>query len=659
MPTTFHHFSRKGYSLFAALGREVRIGVLSVATLSTAAPCQGVSLIAVSPADSATFERTLDEACVTAASLAPMTADVAARQVMSFSRDDIAAAGVTSINDLLKLCASVDVRQRGPHGVQTDISMGGGTFDQVTILLNGINVSSPHTGHLSAELPVGPEDIERVDILTGAAARVYGTQALTGVINIITRNSGLKHTPVWDGLHGGVGATGGGYSFAQTQGRLSAYGQNLSASYMRADGATPHSAFENYRAFLQGSIADIYYQLGYSRKPYDANTFYGASSTDQWERTDRWTGALGMRKRAGQVHIEPQVNWNRWYDHYQWHKGQNAGENYHRVDVYAVSVRSWTHWRGGTTAINAEARHEGIVSSKLGAPREQPKGHYTHAANRTNLSANLEHNIVWRQWTFSAGVLANMNTALDTRWRFYPGADAAWRPHRHWTLSATWNMALRMPTFTDLYYSGPHIEGTQSLRPERTNDVALRLQWQRPMIEASISATRSHRRDMIDWVIPATGDGVTFRSGNFSLRNNLLQAHANWLPRQHWAHSPLRRLGVQYAWVDSHIAYPQAVLQSKYAMEYLRHKLVINADGQVWRGLGLSLSYRWQQRGGMSHGAHSMLDGRISWQASTNHKLKSWELYADATNILNYHYKEFSYVEQPGQWVTGGFLLRF
>ena len=48
---------------------------------------------------------------------------------MTLTRRDLAAAGVTSINDVLKLAAGVDVRQRGGFGVQTDLSVDGGTFD--------------------------------------------------------------------------------------------------------------------------------------------------------------------------------------------------------------------------------------------------------------------------------------------------------------------------------------------------------------------------------------------------------------------------------------------------------------------------------------------------------------------------------------------------
>ena len=155
----FKRFSRKGYSLFSVLGREVLIGTLSVATLSHA-KAEGVSVNAEAAKDSLQRrELKLDEVVVTG-SRAPLTQSETARIVSVITRDDIERAAAESINDILKLATGVDVRQRGGFGVQTDISVRGGNFDQITILLNGVNISSPHTGHLSADFPVSPDEIE-------------------------------------------------------------------------------------------------------------------------------------------------------------------------------------------------------------------------------------------------------------------------------------------------------------------------------------------------------------------------------------------------------------------------------------------------------------------------------------------------------------------
>ena len=157
----FKHFTRRSYALFSCLGREVLICTLSVATL-TNAKAEGISTKPVASAlalDSLSREEVkLDEVLVTG-SRAPLTALQSAKIVAVISRDDIQRAEAASVNDILKLVPGVDVRQRGGFGVQTDISINGGTFDQITILLNGMNLSSAQTGHNAADFPVLLSDI--------------------------------------------------------------------------------------------------------------------------------------------------------------------------------------------------------------------------------------------------------------------------------------------------------------------------------------------------------------------------------------------------------------------------------------------------------------------------------------------------------------------
>ena len=151
----FRQFGNKGYSLFSCLGREVVCSVLSVATL-TYASAESVSTEAV-VTDSTTMttarEMMLEPVTVTG-SRAPLTKSQAARMVTVLERADIAQAPVQSVNDLLKYAVGVDVRQRGPAGTQTDISIRGGTQEQIILLLNGINICDPQTGHNAMDLPV-------------------------------------------------------------------------------------------------------------------------------------------------------------------------------------------------------------------------------------------------------------------------------------------------------------------------------------------------------------------------------------------------------------------------------------------------------------------------------------------------------------------------
>lgn len=686
-------FSGASYASFQSLHREVRIGVLSVAMLSSVCLKASATTSTVStfrPIENESLETDslvvgLEDVEVLA-SRVPLSQMQAPRQVTVLSAVDIAAAAVHSINDLLEYAVGVDVRQRGDLGVQTDISVRGGTFDQITILLNGVNISSPHTGHLSADFPVSVQDIERIEVVEGPAARVFGTSAFTGVINVVTKSHAGGTVSLFGGSYGYAGADvsyghESGISRTKVEGRADGtLSHQLSGGFSRSDGATPNSFFQSTRVFYQGQYKDedtqVNLQLGYSYKPYGANTFYGASSTDQWESNERYMGALTAETHIGVFHIAPALSWNRWFDHYQWHKGKPAGENYHQVDTRSASVNSWFESRLGKTSFGFEMRNEGIYSTKLGEPMEQSKyfdvrGHdglkdstqYTHHVDRTNLSAFIEHDILLRQWTLSMGVLANMNTALDSRWRLYPGVDISYRPSNYWKLFASWNMALRMPTFTDLYYSGANIEGTSELKPERTNDVSLGVRYRRSGLHLEATAFYSHKSDMIDWVVykddlvkeQQTNPSATgiFRSGNFTLDNLGFELQGSFLPQEIWAQLPLRKVSLQYAYIDESIEYARPIAKSKYAMEYLRHKVVLQAESRLWRQLNLSAAWRWQDRVGEGNAPYGLLDSRLSWD--TQH----WSLYVEGSNLLDKEYFDYSYIPQPGRCLKAGFKISF
>lgn len=665
----FKHFTNKGYALFACMGREVLIGTLSVATLSHA-KAEGISIRPEVAEDTLSrSELKLDEVVVTG-SRAPLTLAESAKIVAVISRDDIDRAAAESINDILKLATGVDVRQRGGFGVQTDISVRGGNFDQITILLNGVNISSPHTGHLSADFPVSPEDIERIEVLEGPAARVYGTSAFNGVINIVTRQTGNQRLVHLVG--GQYGYAGGNASLGAT---LGTFHSQLSGGYTRSDGATPNSYFSSTRLFYQGNArlsesVKVYGQAGYSYKPYAANTFYGASSTDQWESNERWMAALGADIRIGSlVHLSPQAYFNRWFDHYQWHKDNPAGENFHKVDAKGASLNAWIETLLGKTSLGLEVRDERIWSTKLGllmpeSDWQTTGGHdgesdklYKYRDQRCNVSAFLEHDILLKDWTISLGLLANLNDALDSKWRFYPGVDVSYRPSVAWKLFASWNMGLRMPTFTDLYYSGANIEGNRNLLPEKTTDWQFGGRYTTRGFVLEAQAFYSHKTDMIDWVTyqdhNKVSDGI-FHSVNFQMDNKGAELNLQFLPRQLWGNgSPVRKVGVQYSYIYEDSKYDVDVVASKYAMDYLRHKVVLSADSRLWKYLNLSLSWRWQDRTGANNPSYALLDGRLSWDAPR------YSIYVDGANILNKHYYDYVSIPQPGSWFRGGVRVTF
>jgi len=146
----FKRWGRKTYSLFSILHQVVKISVLSVSYF-LAVPVLSVAM--EQDTTEIKMEFNLDEVEVTA-SRAPVIYSQVARVLSVIDSREIERAPVQSLQDLLEYVAGVDIRQRGAEGVQADISIRGGSFDQTMILLNGINITDPQTGHHTLNLPV-------------------------------------------------------------------------------------------------------------------------------------------------------------------------------------------------------------------------------------------------------------------------------------------------------------------------------------------------------------------------------------------------------------------------------------------------------------------------------------------------------------------------
>ncbi len=661
----FKRFSHRGYALFSCVGKEVLICTLSVATLSHA-KADGVSTCEALASDSlGRQEVKLDEVVVTG-SRAPLTALQSAKTVSVITRDDIHRAEAQSVNDILKLATGVDVRQRGGFGVQTDISINGGTFDQITILLNGINISSPQTGHNAADSPVSLSDIERIEVLEGASARLFGSSAFCGAINIVTRSDAKSNVRV-QAEGGSFGTFGGDASVNVSKG---AFGSKLSGGYTRSDGGTENSDFRRRRMFWQGRFAsrhaDVHWQGGLSAQDFGANTFYSAKYNNQFEATRRLLASISADIRplgTEQFVLSPTVYWHRDRDHYQLIRGKEGasnGENLHLTDVYGAGINAHGSWILGKTAAGMDVRKERIMSTAYGdlLPESEWKGisgnprKYDHRGSRTNTSLFLEHNVILGGFTLSAGMLANRNTGLDNKFRLYPGVDLSYRPNDSWKLYASWNKALRVPTFTDLYTGNAVQTGDPSLRPEKNSTFKTGARYRRTGVEATLTGFYSHGTDIIDWVYD-TPETRKYHAMNIGRLDNMgYSADAVLYMDELTEGCFVTRIKVGYAFIHQRHETDRDIYGSLYALEYLRHKATLQLDHHIWRSLTASWALRWQER--MNHYMpYTKVDVKVQWTQPR------YSLYVKADNLTCHRYYDLGAVRQPGLWVMAGGSISF
>lgn len=669
----FRHFGNKGYSLFACLGREVVCSVLSVATLTYASAESVATKPVVTDSDTMTTAREmmLEEVSVTG-SRAPLTKSQAARMVTVLERQDIAQAPVQSINDLLKYAVGVDVRQRGPIGAQTDISIRGGTSDQIILLLNGINICDPQTGHNAMDLPIDLSEIVRIEVVEGPAGRIYGTSSLVGAINIVTKPALQTSSDLT--------LEGGSYGYAKASGRtnlkLGLWNNQVSASYSRSDGysrskaGTLNTDFSGSKAFYQGQYEDetirLNWHLGMADKGYGSSTFWASpkwQADNQYEHTTKLYSAIQGETKQGRLHFAPSIYWNQNRDRYEGYRDmpEKMKFNYNRTDVYGVGLSSYFDWKAGRTAFGAELRNEDLVSGNLGEPLTQAhhiKGtdrEYTLGVNRTNISGFLEHNLLLKHFTLSAGLVAVKNSWSNMNMTVYPGIDISYRPNNKWTLHTSYNTSLRMPSFTEMYYKLQGYSANPHLKPEEMRALEAGITYHTWLVTFSTTIWHHHGRNMIDWIMDTSkGDDAVWQSVNHT-KVNSIGAELSATVRLQQA---VVKLSYSYINQEKNL---EAGVVSQYALEYLRHKLVAHAQLPLWRQLTLYVNLRWQDRvgqytdfDGIAHNyqPYTLIDSRLSWQQ------KTWKLYVEANNLFDKDYVDFGHVQEPGRWIITGFSIR-
>ena len=676
----FTHFSNRGYSLFAVLGKEVIIGVLSVATLQHAT-AHNVSNEALQTSSDSTVTNKqvmLDEVSVTG-TRAPLTVSQQARMVTVLSREDIQAAPVQSVNDLLKYAVGVDVRQKGALGALTDVSIRGGNSEQITVLLNGINICDAQTAHNTFDFPVDISEIERIEVLEGPAGRVYGTSSLLGAINIVTK------TPPSSSLSARVEGGSYGYLAAGARANIAQgrWNNQLSGAFTRSDGYLRNKAnklnadYKTSKAFYQGNYNDsqiaVRWHAGMSVKDFGANTFYAAKYDDQFEHTFKTFTALQAENKQGKFHIRPSIYWNRSMDRFELFRGapQKYAYNYHRTDVYGVNLNAYFDWSLGRTAFGAELRHEELVSTNLGEKLERPHHihgtdrDYTNGINRTNLQFVLEHNIILSHFTLSAGVIAVKNSQADMNMRVYPGIDASYRMGNAWKVYASYNTSLRMPSFTELFYSVGGHKADKHLKPEELSALEAGLKYNAHGISGKTSIFYNQQKNLIDWISDGTLDAngsPLWKSVNFG-RINVVGVEASLsfdcrtlMPSQRF----LKQFSLAYCYLNQNEKEHKGIT-SKYVLEYVKNKMVANLQLNLWRNLDLGLNYRLLHRMGgyidtnnqrHNYATYGILDTRLSWNTG------KWTAFAAANNLLNRTYVDYGNVPQPGTWITAGISIQ-
>jgi iron complex outermembrane receptor protein len=568
--------------------------------------------------------------------------------IQIMDKAQIATLPVKSVTELLSYIGGVDLRQRGPSGVQADVSIDGSTFDQVLVLINGVKVSDPQTGHNMMNIPLPISAIDHIEVLRGSAARIYGVNALAGAINIVTAlpqnnsvfaqayagSSFTKDTANGDTYYSrGVQATAGLNTGNQSH--------LLSLAQDQGNGYRYNTSMESYRLFYQNKIRlndknSIEAMGGYVSNYFGAGLFYAApNDANATEKVQTGLGAISYNWRPNdKLKLTPRISYRYNKDDYIYIKQKpELYHNVHETNVLSGELNASYQTGHGTAGAGVEYRSEEINSNSLGKRQRQNIGFY--AEYRHNFSSKLNA---------GAGIYLNQNS--DFGFQAFPAIDAGYRFARNWKVFANASTGQRLPTFTDLYYNGPSNIGNPTLQPELSSYAEGGVQFNHPELDAKAAYFYRHSTDFIDWV--RNSDTAKWQPQNFqSVNTQGVSLTLNYQLSRHLSLSDRYQLTLvaNYTYLDQQLETPTDKT-SKYTIDALRHQCTVSLRSLLFRHVQLNLSSRYQQR--ISNNDYTILDARVGYQG------KNWLVYTDMNNLLDQQYREIGSVPMPGRWFTLG-----
>lgn len=570
------------------------------------------------------------------------------RNIQVIDRKQIDALPARSLNELLSYAGGVDLRQRGPFGTQADVSIDGGTFEQTLILVNGIKVLDAQTAHNGLNLPIPTDAIERIEIIRGPAARIYGVNSLTGAINIVTRKpqqSGIsahaytgtgfkKDSANHDALFNGRGIQLGG-TYAAGRQHHSLYGGHESGNGYRYN-----TAFRNHKAYYQGDIQTnatdaLSLMGGYVYNSFGANGFYAApGDKESQEIVQTVLAAIGYHSRLTErFTLSPRVSYRYAYDDYRYFRHDlSRARSQHHGHTFNAEINSKLHTAAGDIGLGVEARSELIRSSNIG----------NHARNNYGLYAEFKTEKI-NNLLVNAGAYVNYNS--DYGWQIFPGIDLGYQLDAHWKLVVHTGTGQRIPSFTDLYLDQrPGNIGNPLLAAERSWHAEGGIKYAGERAFAQAGYFYRNVSDFIDWV--RLSPDVPWQPHNFQRNHTQGLTMSGKYRLLGETNAAGLMAGLSYTWLSPRFDdSDEEGFFSKYAIESLRHQLTANLTVKT-NNFSATLAGRFNQR--ISYKSYFVGDIRVAYT------LKPMNIYLDAQNIFDVTYIEAAAVPMPGRWFSLG-----
>lgn len=549
---------------------------------------------------------------------------VATRSVQVMDRVFIESTPAQTVAELLHWAVGVDVQARSP--AQADVAIRGGSFEEVLVLVDGVRMSDAQTGHFDLDVAVPLQDVERIEVLRGPASAQYGSDAVGGVIHIVTRRRGApiearveggSHETAAAWLSGGLGngtrALRWGLEHARSDGSRDGTDYRVTQARVAADARLGSGT-------LRGDVA-------FAARDFGAADFYAPFGS--YEETRTLTLSTAWSGTAAGIVLEPRIHARRHGDDFILIRTDpEVYRNRHTTwQVGADVAGRATVSDAVTLVVGAEAVRDAIDSNALGDRSE----------SRAALFGEVE-------WGRSGAAL--LHAGLRTDWHeeygsfVAPSLAAAVWPVQTVRVRASAGRSFRGPGWTERFYEDPANIGTADLDPERAWTMELGVDVvPTSIVRIDVAAFLRHADALVDWAKQSGAsdtdpwrtmniEDATFRGIEAALEVHALGAR--------WS-AGFTTLSLE---ADEESGYI-----SKYALRPLTETLFAGTQLRV-RSLTFGAQARHARRRGED--AYALVDARVGYAIGAAH------LYLDATNLLDEDYLDVSVQPGPGRALRVG-----
>ena len=607
----------------------------------------------------------LSEVVVTA-SMLPQQEKETGRNIVSIKGSSLQNLPISSIDELFKYLPGIETQQRGPAGTQSNIIIRGGTFQQVLVIIDGIRINDPLTGHFNSYIPLHPEDINRIEIIKGAASAIYGSDAIGGVVNIITNGLQQKNNHKLS-----VGSKWGSYNsrsnnfwwgVQKEKWKLSVSSQQNKSDGENLRGTTGYYNNSFYAANFNYAFASnwkLHILYANDSRDFNAQNFYTTFKSDTATEIvkSNWT-QMGLSKQYTHKIVKFDVAYKNLSDRFRFNPAGSFNENKTSLFVAQGSVQ-FTSNTNHQIVTGAQWIHKKIRSNDRG------NHDLAHGAAFLIVTHKLPKNIFINE-------SLRIDWDQNYGWIIIPQINGSW-VNGNLTTRASAGKGVRDADFTERYnnYNKSIVTsgsiGNPFLQAEKSWSYELGADYRMgPNFKWGATAFLRDQNNLIDWtptpypMMPRQSNLVI--TGNYSLANNVSSVKTKGIEtdltyNKKWGEDYELNCSTGLVWLSSTSPNKTPSFYISSHARFLWNEQIIFRANNLQLAINSVYKIRNAQTASAINAALStnyfLVNSKFSYLTSK----RKGNVFLEITNLTNTPYSDLLGAIMPSRWITAGFQL--